>query len=231
MVKREDSVLRYDITESRKGNLEMAITTRDENLKAFKDMLLSTKRGGVENVLEGLEKLGFFKAPASSKHHLAEEGGLVEHSLNVYDQACAIRHAEIQLHPELAERLPDDSLIIVSLLHDVCKAEIYKSELKHRKNADGRWEDYTGFTPDYSAMPLGHGEKSVIRLLRMGLELTNDEILAIRWHMANWDLADSFEAKGNFNAACEKCPLLSILIAADGLATRITEGETPAAQP
>ena len=193
----------------------------------FIQKLVETKRKGVEKVLDGLDKLGFFKAPASSKHHLAQNGGLVRHSLNVYRQAMALREAEFTLHPELQENasLSKDSIAIVSLLHDVCKAEIYKSELKHRKNADGRWEDYTGYAPDYSAMPLGHGEKSVIRLLRMGLELTNDEILAIRWHMANWDLADSFEAKGNFNAACEKCPLLSILIAADELASRISEVE------
>ena len=57
----------------------------------------------------------------------------------------------------------------------------------------------------------------------MGLELHNDEIAAIRWHMAGWDLVDSYEAKGNFNAACDKYPLLPIIIAADELATRILE--------
>lgn len=189
----------------------------------FIEELKSTKREGVDKVIEGLEKLGFFTAPASSKHHLAEKGGLVKHSLNVYAQAMAITSAQIEIKPELTERIPLDSIAIVSLLHDVCKAEIYKPELKHRKNPDGRWEDYNGYTADYSYCPMGHGEKSVIRLLRMGLDLTNDEILAIRWHMGGWDLVDSFEAKGNFSAACEKCPLLSVLIAADELATRIME--------
>lgn len=189
----------------------------------FVEALKETNREGIDKVIEGLEKLGFFKAPASSKHHLAEEGGLVRHSLNVYGQALAIAEAQIGMNPNLVKRLSPDSIAIVALLHDVCKAEIYKSEVKHRKNADGRWEDYLGYTQDYSYCPLGHGEKSVIRLLLMGLKLTNDEILAIRWHMGGWDLVDSFEAKGNFNAACEKCPLLSVLIAADELATRITE--------
>ena len=190
----------------------------------FIEVLKSTNREGIDKVLEGLEKLGFFDAPASSKHHLAEKGGLVRHSLNVYAQTMAIANAQIELKPELAERLSPGSIAIVALLHDVCKAEIYKSELKHRKDPEtGRWEDYLGYTQDYSHCPMGHGEKSVIRLLRMGLDLTNDEILAIRWHMGRWDLVDSFEAKGNFNAACEKCPLLSVLIAADELATRIME--------
>lgn len=189
----------------------------------FIDILKRTNRDGIDNVIDGLEKLGFFDAPASSKHHLAEKGGLVKHSFHVYCQAMGIAAAQINLNPSIDKRLPPDSIAIVALLHDVCKAEIYKPELKHRKNPDGKWEDYYGFTQDYSYCPLGHGEKSVIRLLRMGLDLTNDEILAIRWHMANCDMADTYEAKGNFNAACEKCPLLSILIAADELATRISE--------
>ena len=199
--------------------------TKDGNKdkETFIVLLRETNRAGVDKVVEGLEKLGFFDAPASSKHHLAEKGGLVKHSLNVCYQAEAIANAQIGLNPNLSKRLPSDSVRIVALLHDVCKSEIYKPELKHRKNPDGRWEDYYGYTQDYSYCPLGHGEKSVIRLLRMGLDLTNDEILAIRWHMAGWDLADSYEAKGNFNAACEKSPLLSILIAADELATRISE--------
>ena len=189
----------------------------------FIELLVNTKRNGVNEVIKGLETLGFFDAPASSKHHLAEKGGLVKHSLNVYAQAVAIANAQLDLNINLSSRLRPDSLAIVSLLHDVCKADIYKQEIKHRKNKDGKWEDYYGYTQDYSTLPLGHGEKSVIWLLRMGLELTEDEILAIRWHMANWDMSDLFEARGNFAAACNKCPLLSVLIAADELATRITE--------
>lgn len=189
----------------------------------FIELLKMTDRAGVDKVIAGLGKLGFFDAPASSKHHLAEKGGLVRHSLNVYVQAMAIRKAQIELNPGIEVRLPTDSIAIVALLHDVCKAEIYKPELKHRKNADGKWEDYYGYALDYAHMPLGHGEKSVIRLLCMGLDLTNDEILAIRWHMAAWDMSDTFEAKGNFGAACDKSPLLNVLIAADELATRITE--------
>ena len=189
----------------------------------FIELLVNTKRNGVNEVIKGLETLGFFDAPASSKHHLAEKGGLVKHSLNVYAQAVAIANAQLDLNINLSSRLRPDSLAIVSLLHDVCKADIYKQEIKHRKNKDGKWEDYYGYTQDYSTLPLGHGEKSVIWLLRMGLELTEDEILAIRWHMANWDMSDLFEARGNFAAACNKCPLLSVLIAADEHATRITE--------
>lgn len=195
-----------------------------EKKAQFCNLLKSTKRTGVDQVIVGLDKLGFFTAPASSRHHLAEEGGLLTHSLNVFVQARVIRDAEVKLKPELSDRLPEDGIIIAALLHDVCKAEIYKPCMKNRKNAQGKWESYQSYGHDYSHCPLGHGEKSVIRLLRMGLELTDDEILAIRWHMANWDMPDSMEARSSFSAACVKCPLLSVIIAADELATRITEG-------
>lgn len=195
----------------------------EENSNKFREILRSTNRNGVDTVIDGLEKLGFFLAPASSKHHLAEAGGLVQHSLNVYCQADAIRTAQIHLDAKMEERLPMDSIIIVSLLHDVCKAEIYKPVQKFRKDEEGRWEKYPGWDFDYSHCPLGHGEKSVIRLLLMGLEMTSDEIAAIRWHMAGWDLSNSREAKENFGKACDLYPLLPVLIAADELATRITE--------
>ena len=197
----------------------------DENIKVFKQALTSTGRKGIETVLEGLEKLGFFKAPASSKHHLACEGGLLQHSLNVYMQADVIRSAQIKLNPQMEERLPMNSIIIASLLHDVCKAEIYKKVMKNRKNKEtGRWEEYEAYDYDYGHCPLGHGEKSVIRLIRMGLDLTEDEIAAIRWHMGAWDLPSSFEANKNLGAAQDKYPLVSVIMAADILATRILEG-------
>lgn len=82
----------------------------------------------------------------------------------------------------------------------------------------------TRATVDYSEFPLGHGEKSVIRLLRLGLALTDDEIMAIRWHMSAWDLPfQSPEAHNNLGEAKERCPLLTIIQAADGLAYHALE--------
>jgi len=201
----------------------MSELTQTEDKQKFISLLKSTNRSGIDGVIEGLEKLGFFNAPASSKHHLANAGGLVKHSLNVYAQASLLREVQVGLRPDIADKTPEESVIIVSLLHDVCKADIYKIVEKFRKDANNKWEKYLAYETDYTHCPLGHGEKSVIRLLRMGLELTNDEIAAIRWHMAGWDLVDSYEAKGNFNAACDKFPLLPIIIAADELATRVLE--------
>ena len=195
----------------------------EKNKELFTKILIGTGRNGIEKVLDGIEKLGFFNAPASSKFNLAEEGGLLQHSLNVYEQAMQIRDVQVKMFPDLEIRLLPVSVSIASLLHDVCKADVYKQVEKFRKDKYNHWEKYLAYENDQSHCPLGHGEKSVIRLLRMGLDLTEDEIYAIRWHMAGWDLSEYRESRDNFGRACDKCPLLSIIIAADELATRITE--------
>lgn len=196
----------------------------NEAQKKFKEMLLLTNREGMENVIERLEEQGFFKAPASTKFHLNYEGGLLEHSMNVCDMALELRELIIRKKEGLRVSLPKESVIIAALLHDVCKADIYKPAVKRQKNEHGIWCDVPGYDVDYSNFPVGHGEKSVIWLLQNGLKLTGDEIMAIRWHMTAWDLAfQSPEMKGNLNAARERCPLMALIQAADGLAANLLE--------
>lgn len=193
-----------------------------EEKEQFESILKATRRKGVERVLAELDRLGFYQAPASTRFHGSEVGGLVKHSLAVYCEAVAIRGLQIRICPEVAAALPDDSVAVVALLHDICKAEVYKEIEKFRKDNEGRWEKYKTYGVDYSAFPLGHGEKSVIRLLQWGLEMTDDEIMAIRWHMSGFDMAfQSPECRSNYGAASDKCPLLAVLMAADGLASHI----------
>ena len=196
-----------------------------ENLKQqFKERLLSTNRDGMENVIKHLERLGFFTAPASTKFHLNVKGGLMQHSWNVCNTALMLREQMIQMKPELAEKLQVESVIIASLLHDVCKSNIYKDAILNRKNDQGYWEKVPGFEVDYSSLPLGHGEKSVIMLLTLGLKLTRDEMLAIRWHMTAWELAfHSPEQKSNLQIARDTAPLCTIIQAADGLSSALLE--------
>ena len=196
-----------------------------DDKERFVSILRATNRAGIANVIAGLEELGFFMAPASTRFHGSFPGGLMLHSLNVYDQAVILRDAELKVRPDLANALTDDTIAIAALLHDVCKAEVYKEVEKFRKDKDGKWEKYKTYGVDYSDFPMGHGEKSVRRLLRWGLELTDEEMLAIRWHMGAFDLSDSPEARGSFTLAGEKTPLLPILIAADGLASHIVENK------
>ena len=87
----------------------------------FIEKLRGTQRVGIENVITELDSLGFFEAPASTKFHLNVEGGLMQHSWNVCTTALMLREQMIQMSPEVAEHLPEDSVIIASLLHDTCK--------------------------------------------------------------------------------------------------------------
>ena len=195
-----------------------------EKKERFIELLRSTGREGIEEVINYLEKAGFFTAPASTVHHLNYEGGLLVHSLNVYDMAVAIRGAIIAMKPKMAEKLPEQSLIIAALLHDTCKTNIYKKTKKWNLGNSWRPQLVEAYTTDYSQMPVGHGEKSVIMLLSLGLKLTLDETVAIRWHMGAWDLAfQSYEAKSNINEAGNRYPLLSLIQSADNMATHILE--------
>lgn len=189
----------------------------------FTTLLRSTKRKGIEEVINNLEALGFFEAPASTRFHLNKEGGLLEHSLSVCKVALDLASLMINKNPALASKIPNESIIIAALLHDVCKADIYKKTMKWRKDARNQWEQYEAYDVDYSNFPLGHGEKSVMMLLRFGLELTDDEIVAIRWHMHAWDLPQSSEGKNCYNIAVSQSPLLAIIQSADGLSSHLLE--------
>ena len=196
----------------------------DNKLK-FIEILSGTNRKGIQDVISRLEELGFFEAPASTKFHLSRKGGLLEHSLNVYEAALTLREQAIQRRPELEGELPLDSVAICSLLHDTCKTDIYVEATLSRRKPDGYWEKYQGYTTDYEAsLPLGHGEKSVIMLLSWGLELKPEEMMAIRWHMTAWDLPmQSPEHKESLNAAKTRTPLVSLIQLADGFATGLLE--------
>ncbi|MCM1452075.1 MAG: hydrolase [Clostridium sp.] len=194
------------------------------NKEEFAELLKSTGRDGVEETIEYLEEVGFFSAPASAAHHLAVEGGLAQHSLNTCHAALSIWEGMKALDSGLEYAVKRENIIIASLLHDVCKSNSYQKSPRKRKNDLGQDEVYMGFKAVDSPLPIGHGEKSLIMLLyNTPLDLTDEEMLAIRWHMGPWGL--------NFNSG-EECrlydgannrPLVPIIYAADLLASRIIE--------
>ncbi len=190
----------------------------------FIDLLRSTNRDGMEDLLKDLEDWGFYEAPASAGHHLNVAGGLVTHSLNTCKAALAVYEGMKTLEPYLANEVKRESVIIASLLHDVCKTDIYKPTVKRRKNNLGMWEDAEGYKVTYKNFPMGHGEKSVILLLCSGLDLYDDEMLAIRWHMGAWGVnMNSYEDQRNYDTARMLYPLVAIIQTADGLAVSIME--------
>jgi HD superfamily phosphohydrolase YqeK len=200
---------------------------KEQNKQRFTDILLATERENIKYVIEDLEDLGFFEAPASVNNHHNHPGGLVEHSLNVYDMAMNLRETIIKMRPDYEKQLSTKSVAIAALLHDVCKADIYRIIKRARKNEIGVYEKFDEYTVDYTKFPAGHGEKSVIMLLRSGLDLEDDEILAIRWHMGPWDLASSIDQERNYRTAQKFSPLVPLIHAADSLAAQILESDAP----
>jgi len=171
----------------------------------FLELLRTTNREGIEELIKFLENSDFFKAPASTKFHGDYEGGLLEHSLKVYDILCnKMKHLDIDL------KVSDDTLKIVSLLHDICKVNFYKVDYRNVKNEQGVWEKVPYYTIE-DTIPYGHGEKSVMMLTEY-IKLTPEEKYAIRWHMGFSEPKESYLTLGN---AMKKYPLIILLNESD----------------
>ena len=183
--------------------------------ESFDELLLSTKREGIEELITWLHETDFYTAPASTKYHGACERGLVLHSLTVLD--CAI-----VLNKALFLCQDHSSVIITALLHDICKADCYKVSIRNKKVVDpetGRYEwveePYYTFNEEY---PFGgHGSKSVYLAQRF-IELSYEEAAAINCHMGftQDSITNSSVAK-----AYEQYKLAWLIHAADELATFI----------
>ncbi len=202
----------------------MEQTDIEANKQKFIDILRATDRENMDYVIEDLEAMGFFEAPASVKNHYNFPGGLVLHSLKVYEMAMALRESIVKLRPDTEASLNPDSIAIAALLHDTCKADIYRKVQRARKNEVGQYEKFDEYQVTYENFPVGHGEKSVIMLLRSGLDLEDEEIFAIRWHMGPWDLpTQSIEMDRSYREAQKKSPLVSLIHVADTLSASILE--------
>ncbi len=178
------------------------------DIEKNKQEILGLLKDEPETLRQFLCESDFFMAPCSRSHHLAEKGGLAQHSINVY--------YELQKISEL------DTRPLVPLMHDICKANFYGEEQAWRKDSNNQWESYVRYCY-VDQFPLGHGEKSVILLLQLGVQLSDEEIAAIRWHQGAWDVQGNYGAQAALSAAQAKWPLVTLLHIADMLATHIVE--------
>ena len=199
----------------------MSAINLNDAKERFCSILRATARENIDYVIEDLESWGFFEAPASSQGHGAYPGGLLEHSLNVYDSAMATRRDLIAMRPDLEKELPEASVAISALLHDICKSNFYKLSRKKKRNEIGIFEDVEAYEIHDEIFPVGHGEKSVIMLLQSGLDLTDEEIYAIRWHMGPWNLSRDDERF--YRQAGKQSPLQPLIHAADTIASALLE--------
>ena len=164
------------------------------------NLLKSINREGMDKLIEFLEGTDFFDAPASTRYHGAWKGGLLAHSMKVYEI--------------LKTKTEDsDSVKIVALLHDVCKTNFYKTDYRNVKN-NGVWEQVPYYTVEDN-IPYGHGEKSVMMVSEF-IKLTPEEKYAIRWHMG---FTEPKELYGTLGQAFAKYPFALLLHEADMEAT------------
>ena len=172
-----------------------------------KTMLQEINREGMTELIEFLDKSDYYEAPASTKYHGAYKGGLIEHSYKVYE----ILSKKVKDHEM---EVSEETVRIITLLHDLCKVNFYKTDYRNAKNAKGEWEKVPYYTID-DTIPYGHGEKSVMMITEY-LKLTNEEKYSIRWHMGFSEPREVYSALGD---AFKKYPLAILLYEADLEAT------------
>ena len=189
-------------------------------------------RPGSDKLLDWLKKSDFFTAPASTRYHLSEPGGLVKHSVHVYERLKELYKAEqlidmkkngdaatSAVNAGLADA-EEETLAICGLLHDLCKVNFYVPGTRNVKNEKtGQWEKVPCYTID-DQLPYGHGEKSVY-IISGFMRLSREEAMAIRWHMGAFQDGE----KQNAGAAFGKYKLAVLTHLADMQATYLDETE------
>ena len=175
------------------------------------------KREGADKLLDYLtNRCDFFTAPASSRFHSSYEGGLAQHSLNVY--RCLVQYlAREQVKEVYGLSCSEETAAIVALLHDMCKVDTYVRDFRNVKNEQGQWEKVPTYRTE-DKLPYGHGEKSVY-MVSAFMKLSREEAMAIRWHMGFSGSEDS----SLVGRAFEAYPLAFALSTADMEATYFLE--------
>ena len=195
----------------------------DRELQAQKEKFTSIYRSkihreGADKLLEWLcsEQSDFFLAPASTRYHGAENGGLCRHSLNVYE--CLV---DILARKRVKEvyniSFSEERVAVADLLHDICKVNFYTYDTRNVKK-NGVWESVPYYAID-DRLPYGHGEKSVY-IVSGFMKLTRDEAFAIRYHMG----FSGPEDNNTIGKALEMFPLAFALCVADMEAAYFLEG-------
>lgn len=207
----------------------------DTNIKRFEELMSRIPRDGIKELMDYIKQSDFYTAPASTRFHLACPGGLLQHSLNVYD--CLTAKKSSPLWGKYLEGIKEESLILISLMHDLCKANLYTigyknqktydtdkvraanhSQVKHDDLGDFIWETVTKYETN-DRCPLGHGEKS-LALCQHYVKLNADEIFAIRWHMGFTEEKSQYNTIGE---AMERWPIVLAIHEADLEASKLLE--------
>lgn len=189
----------------------------------FKTIVSETiTRDGIDNLMEWLEnETDFFTSPASTRYHGSYEGGLLDHSLNVYGRL--VWEMQHTVGAGWEDIYSPETVAIVALFHDLCKIDRYILTEKWRKDEDGQWESYEAYDYNREKSEMGHGSQSVFYLQKF-IQLTEAEAQAIYWHMGAYDISPYATL-----AACSETfkwnPLSFLVHRADMAATYVVENE------
>ena len=182
--------------------------------------LRETKREGIENLINAMQTGGFFEAPCSGQYHLAEEGGLAQHSINVLN---AIR----SLNEALGAGIADDTLAISALLHDLGKMGMYgKPNYVENWIKDGRptkaepeqkfkRSESKPYTTNPDLLYVPHSIRSA-EIANRYIQLTEDEEFAIIAH-------DGLYGDLKYVVSGHETPLYMLLHSADLWCSRVVE--------
>ena len=193
------------------------MTMNKEQVEFFRNTLGAIDREGMDALMQFIEKSDFYTAPASARFHGAEEGGLLTHSINVYNCLLRKKQSVGSLWAEVLAEVPDESIAITALLHDLCKTYYYAVEMRNKK-INGEWVQVPAYRVE-DKIPYGHGEKSVM-MIEEYMKLKPMERYAIRWHMGPYSGEQDWNTLG---AAMEKYPLVLALFEADMEASHLME--------
>jgi hypothetical protein len=191
------------------------VNNRERFIEVYNKNIL---REGADKLLEYLlsKSSDFFTAPASTRFHGAYEGGLLEHSLNVYD-CLADYLSRSRVKDTYGLEYTDETVAVCALLHDLCKVNIYKKGTRNVKDDKGVWQKVPIYEFD-DKLPYGHGEKSVY-IITGFMRLSREEAFAVRYHMG----FSGEENKTNIGNALEAFPLSLALNIADMEASFLLE--------
>jgi len=188
-----------------------------ENIELFRSIMSTVERDGKDELMRFIEKSDFYTAPASTRFHGAYEGGLLEHSLKVYDCLMKKKQTAGTVWHEVLADIPDESIAVTALLHDLCKTYYYGVEMRNKK-VNGEWIQVPSYRVD-DRIPYGHGEKSVM-MIDEYMRLKPVERYAIRWHMGPYSGEKDWST---LDAAMDRYPLVMAMFEADMEASHLIE--------
>ena len=190
--------------------------TKERYIEFCREYVLASRDGteyiGWLALFNAMEEQDFFTAPASTKYHGSQRGGLVRHSLCVLSELDTLAEAwELSRDSDYIQEA-----IYAAFFHDVCKVNLYVEKQLWRKDSNGRWEGYQGYVISDAIVQIGHGEES-LRIIEQYVRFKNEGwAQAVRWHMG---MPDDYTQSQQYMRAAEKYPEVLALHPADMRAT------------